>query len=245
MFMSDGIYDDVKGITRKQMVLFFLIDTSSSMANSKISSVNTAIREVIPELRDIGGADVDLRIAVLEFSSGFQWQNPSGPVAVDKFSWSNLSADGVTDMGTAFLELNNKLSRNSFLKAPSASFAPVIILLSDGMPVDDWQSGLTALKADNWFKAAVKAALAIGSDAEFDVLSEFTGDTNTVIRVNNPGVLRTMIKKVSITSSQIGTRTQRLQGGEVESRQDELGKALEVMQEEPDFSADNAREEWF
>jgi len=242
--MSDGIYDDVKGITRRQMVLFFLIDTSSSMANSKISSVNTAIREVIPELREIGGADVDLKIAVMEFSTGCRWQNPSGPVGVDKFSWSNLSADGVTDMGSAFSELNGKLSRNSFLKAPSASLAPVIILLSDGMPTDDWESGLNALKANNWFKAAVKAALAIGSETEVDVLNEFTGDPDTVISVNNPGVLRTMIKKVSITSSQIGSRTQPLQEGEVVTRQDALGKEMQIIQADPDYNDANATEGW-
>jgi len=242
--MSDGIYDDVEGITRRQMVLFFLIDTSSSMANSKISSVNTAIREVIPELREIGGADVDLKIAVMEFSSGCHWQNPSGPVSVDKFSWSNLSADGVTDMGAAFLELANKLSRNSFLKAPSASLAPVIILLSDGMPTDDWEGGLNALKANNWFKNAVKAALAIGSETEVDVLNEFTGNPDTVISVNNPGVLRTMIKKVSVTSSQIGSRTQPLQEGEVVTRQDALGNEMQIIQADPDYNDANATEGW-
>jgi hypothetical protein len=64
--MSDGIYNNVRGITRRQMVMFFLIDTSGSMEGTKISSVNTAIREVIPELRDIGGADIDLKVAIVE-----------------------------------------------------------------------------------------------------------------------------------------------------------------------------------
>jgi uncharacterized protein YegL len=66
--MSDGVYDNVEGITRRQMVLFFLIDTSLSMAGKKISSVNTAIREVKDDLMDIGGADVELKICVMEFA---------------------------------------------------------------------------------------------------------------------------------------------------------------------------------
>ena len=242
--MSDGMYDNVEGITRRQLVLFFLIDTSTSMAGSKISSVNTAIREVIPDLRDIGGADVEMKIAVMEFSSGCQWQNPSGPVSVDTFSWSNLSADGVTDMGAAFLELNEKLSRNSFLKAPSASLAPVIILLSDGMPTDNWKGGLATLKANNWFKSAVKAALAIGKETDVDVLHEYTGNPDTVVSVNNPGVLRTMIHKVSITSSQIGSRSQPLQDGEVVTRQDALGEEMAVIQQQPDYTAANSTEDW-
>jgi len=243
--MSDDLYKDVEGITRRQMVLFFLVDTSSSMEGTKISSVNTAVREVIPELQGVGGADVELKIAVLEFSSGCQWQNPSGPVAVDGgFSWSNLSADGVTDMGAAFLELEDKLSRKSFLQAPSASLAPVIILMSDGMPTDDWKSGLAKLKSNNWFKSGVKAALAIGSEADSDVLCEFTGSQETVISVNNPGVLREMIKKVSVTSSQIGSRSRPLEDGEVASRQDDLKKEIESLQEEPDFKDANTEEGW-
>jgi uncharacterized protein YegL len=243
--MSDGIYDNVKGITKRQMVLFFLIDTSGSMEGTKIGSVNTAIREVSQDLRNIGGADVDLKIAVMEFSSGCQWQNLSGPKSVDEFSWTNLSADGVTDMGAAFLELNSKLSRSSFLSAPSASVAPVIILLSDGMPTDDWESGLAVLKNNNWFKSAVKAALAIGGDAEMNVLNAFTSDPNTVISVYNPDALRTMIKKVSITSSQVGSRSQPLQeGGEVGSKQKALGVELQQNIQQVDIGSADTVEGW-
>jgi uncharacterized protein YegL len=215
------------------------------MSGTKISSVNTAIREVIPELKDIGGADVELKIAVMEFAEGCQWQNPSGPIPIDSFSWSNLNADGhATDMGSAFIELNDKLSRNSFLKAPSASLAPVIILLSDGMPTDDWKTGLAALKSNNWYKSAVKAALAIGMETDVEVLNEFTGNPETVVPVNNPGVLRTMIKKVSVTSSQIGSRSQPLQDGEVVSRQDTLGKEMTIIQSDPDYNSANTVEGW-
>jgi uncharacterized protein YegL len=240
--MSDGIYDNVKGITRKQMVLFFLVDTSTSMTGTKIGSVNTAIREVVPDLRDVGGADIDLKIAVLEFSSGCNWQNPQGPISVDTFSWSNLSADGVTDLGAACEELNGKLSRTSFLKAPSASVAPVIMLLSDGMPTDNWQGGLAALKNNNWFKAAVKVAIAIGSDADTDVLAEFTGDQMAVLSVYTPEALRAMIKKVSITSSQIGSRSQPI---DVVTKQETFGAEIQtIIQSDPDFASADTVEGW-
>jgi uncharacterized protein YegL len=227
------------------MVLFFLIDTSGSMAGTKIGAVNTAIREVIPDLREVGGADVDLKIAVLEFSSGCAWQNANGPVSVDTLSWSNLTADGVTDLGAAFYELNDKLSRNSFLKAPSASVAPVLMLLSDGQPVDDWQSGLALLKNNNWYKSAVKVAIAIGGDADPEVLAEFTGDADTVITAYKPEILKKMIRKVSVTSSQIGSRSQPLQEGEVITRQDTMADELKnITQADPDFASADTREGW-
>jgi uncharacterized protein YegL len=243
--MSDGLYDNVEGITRRQMVLFFLIDTSGSMGGTKIGAVNTAIREVVPDLREVGGADVDLKIAILEFSTGCRWQNPAGPVPVDSFSWNNLSADGVTDLGAALKELNDKMSRNSFLKAPSASLAPVIMLLSDGQPVDDYQSGLAVLKNNNWFKSAIKVALAIGSDADTDILAEFTGNGDTVITVYTPEVLKKMIKKVSITSSQIGSRSQPLHDGEVVTKQATIADEIKsITQSDPDFNSADTVEGW-
>jgi uncharacterized protein YegL len=243
--MGDGIYDDVRGITRRQMVMFFLIDTSGSMEGTKISSVNTAIREVIPELRDIGGADIDLKIAVMEFSTGLRWQNPAGPAPVETFSWSNLSADGATNLGAAFHDLNAKLSRNSFLQAPSASVAPVIMLMSDGLPSDDWEGPLAVLRNNNWFKSAVKVALAIGSDADAEILAQFTGTPETVLTVYTPETLRAMIKKVSVTSSQIGSRSQPLQNGQVVSKQDAFAKEIQnIVQADPDFNSADAADGW-
>jgi len=243
--MSDPIYSDVEGIIRRQMVLFFLVDTSGSMQGTKIGAVNTAIREVVPDLADIGGADIDLKIAVLEFSMGCRWQNPSGPVPVDKFFWTNLSAEGSTDMGAAFRELNDRLSRNSFLRAPSASVAPVILLLSDGQPSDDYQSALAALKGNNWFKSAIKVALAIGADADRAVLEEFTGTSETVLTAYTPEVLRKMIRTVSITSTKIGSRSQPMQEGKIVSKQDAMAAELtNLKQADPDFDSADTIEGW-
>jgi uncharacterized protein YegL len=239
------MYDNVEGIIRRQMVLFFLVDTSGSMEGAKIGAVNTAIREVTPDLQDIGGADIDLKIAVLEFSMGCRWQNPKGPVSVNDFFWTNLTAAGGTDMGAAFRELNDKLSRNAFLKAPSASVAPVLLLLSDGQPGDDYQSALALLKNNNWYKSAVKTAIAIGSDADQDVLAEFTGTPETVIAVYTPEVLRRMIRTVSITSSQIGSRSQPLQDGEVISKQDTMAQEIKnIVQSDPDYDSADTVDGW-
>jgi len=243
--MSDGLYDNIEGITKRQMVLFFVVDTSGSMEGTKIGAVNTAIREVVPDLVDIGGADIDMKVAVLEFSMGCRWQNPAGPVPVDQFFWTNLSAEGGTDMGAAFRELSAKLSRNSFLKAPSASVAPVILLLSDGQPSDDYQAALASLKGNNWFKSAVKVAIAIGNDADAAVLAEFTGTPETVITAHTPEALRKMIRTVSVTSSQIGSRSQPLQDGEVVTKQETMAAEIQnITQADPDFNSADTADGW-
>jgi uncharacterized protein YegL len=174
-----GIFDKVEGIVKRQMVLFFIVDTSGSMTGTKIGTVNTAIREVLPELKGIGGSDVDLKIACLKFSCGCSWMHTS-PVPAENFQWNNLSADGETDFGAACKELSDKLSRDKFLAAPSASVAPAIILMSDGEPTDDYKKRLSELRENKWYKYAIKVAVAIGEDANIDVLKEFTGNIEAV-----------------------------------------------------------------
>jgi uncharacterized protein YegL len=231
-----SIYDNVEGIVRRQMVLFFIVDTSGSMAGTKIGAVNTAIREVLPELKGIGGSDIDLKIACLKFSSGCSWMHPN-PVPVENFQWNTLTVDGLTDMGVAFKDLASKLSKDKFLKAPSASVAPAIFLLSDGGPTDDYKSGLAELQKNNWFKYAIKVAVAIGDDADTDVLREFTGNSEAVITVHTPEALRKMIRFVSVTSSQIGSKSQPLQNGQIKSKQDMMVDQIKDLQQAaPDAS---------
>jgi uncharacterized protein YegL len=231
-----GIFDKVTGIVRRQMVLFFIVDTSGSMAGVKIGKVNTAIKEVLPELQDIGGSDVDLKIACLKFSSGCSWMH-SKPVPVESFRWSNLSADGVTDLGAACKELADKLSKDNFLSAPSASVAPAIFLMSDGEPTDNYETGIAALRQNKWYKYAIKVAVAIGDDANTDVLKEFTGNSEAVITVHTPEALRKWIRFISITSSQIGSKSQPMQDGQIESKQDTMiDQIKDLQQTDPDLS---------
>ncbi|MCH5216041.1 MAG: hypothetical protein J1F10_03800, partial [Muribaculaceae bacterium] len=60
---------------------------------------------------------------------------------------------------------------------------------------------------NNWFKAAIKIAIAIGDDADKEVLKQFTGNSEAVITVHNIEALKQIIRVVAITSSQIGSKS--------------------------------------
>ena len=150
--------------------------------------------------------DAEIKVTALEFSNGTNWLYDEPKLASD-FKWQDVQANGLTSLGAACVELNNKLSRNGFMQAASGSFAPAIILLSDGGPTDDFQSGLNKLKSNNWFKAAIKIAIAIGDDADKDVLKDFTGSIEAVFTVHNIDALKQVIRVVAVTSSQIGSKS--------------------------------------
>lgn len=204
--------DDPLGATsvsKKSLVIFFMIDVSASMKGTKIGELNTVMEELIPEIRRVGEADTDVKLSVLTFSSDVNWMYPE-PVSIEDFEWARLKASGVTSMGAAFKELAAKMSRNGYLNSPSLSFAPVIFLMTDGYPSDDYKAGLKALEANSWYKYGLKAALGIGEEANDNVLAEFTGSPDTVVHAYSGGQLAQMIKIVAVTASQIGSKSMTL-----------------------------------
>jgi uncharacterized protein YegL len=204
-----GLLDETVSVPRRTMTLFFLIDTSGSMEGNKIGAVNDAVVNVLPMLNDISetNPDAEIKVAALEFSNGVNWLYDEPKLAKD-FIWQDVAASGLTSLGAACSELASKLSRSGgFMHSASGSFAPAIILLSDGGPTDDYNTGLAKLKANNWFKSAIKIAIAIGDDADKDVLKDFTGSSEAVITVHNIDALKQIIRVVAVTSSQIGSKS--------------------------------------
>lgn len=194
---------------RRVLNLFLMVDTSGSMAGEKIAAVNDAIRNTIPIVQDINDSnpDAEILVSALTFNSGCQWTT-NVPVTVDSFEWKDVMANGWTAMGEACRELNNKMSRtHGFLNSPSGSYAPVVIMLSDGAPTDDFVSGMTELLNNNWFKHSTRVAIAIGNDACVDVLKTFTGNIELVLRVHNIDALKTAIKVAIVTSSMIASQS--------------------------------------
>ena len=206
---NNDVFNEV--MPRRIMTTFLLVDTSGSMAeNGNIGKVNAAIEEMVPMLREVSdeNADAEIKLAVMDFSTGARWvtkdlEGNPGPESLETFFWNDLEAGGLTDMGAAFIELESKLSRKSFLASSTGAFAPVIILLSDGLPNDDWKSGLEKLKHNNWFKNAQKVAIAV-DDASDEALVAFTGTKEAVLKVNsNRTDLKALLCRLAVVSSTI------------------------------------------
>lgn len=196
-----GILTADTEIPRKTLVVFFLIDTSGCMDGEKMDILNDTMHEILFDIKKISdeNADALIKIAVLEFASGTEWITPT-PQDVDAFRWQDLEAGGVADMGQACLELEKKLHRNAFLQNEAGNYVPIIILISGGNPTDDFKGGLEVLRQNKWFAVSTKIALAIGQDANVDVLAEFTGTKETVFPIMNKAEIKQIIRLASIRS---------------------------------------------
>jgi uncharacterized protein YegL len=231
---------DVAPVPRRVMTLFFIVDTSGSMGGNKIGALNQAIREVLPMLDDISknNADAEIKLAILEFSSGARWLYET-PKSTSDFIFQDFKENGMTDLGQAYQALNEKLSRKdgAFMTETTGSYAPALLLMSDGAPTDNWESPLKTLKENNWFKSAIKVAIAIGDDADKEVLKEFTGNIEAVIETHNVNALKTIIRTVSVTASQIGSTSSTVGN---KSKQDAVVAAVTSVVEDTDGAASAA-----
>lgn len=226
---------DSEAIARRTMHLFFMVDTSGSMCGAKIGAVNDAIRNVLPIVREISdsNADAEIKVAAMTFSNGSEWLYNDAKNAED-FEWIDQEAVGGTDLGEACRDIEKVLHQKSgWMGSGSGSFAPVFILLSDGGPTDDFDSGVAVLWKNNWFKAGIKVAIAIGEDADIDVLAKFTGNIERVIRVHDVETLKKVIRIVAVTSSQVGSASaSATAGGADVKKEDEVTDALKEQLEE-------------
>lgn len=184
-------------LATRPLHFIFVADCSGSMSNDgKIQALNTAIREAIPHMQKVADDNPNAQVLVraLAFSNGAQW-HISQPTPVTDFKWTDLTAEGETDMGKALLALADQL------KIPpmtDRALPPVLVLISDGQPTDDFESGLRALLDQPWGRKAVRIAIAIGGDADHEVLQKFIGNSEIKpLPANSPEALVKYIRWAS------------------------------------------------
>lgn len=159
-------------LSNRPLYFFWICDCSGSMSlDGKIQSLNFAIREAIPAMRDAanGNPNAQILVRALKFSSGAQWQIAE-PTPVEDFEWTDLTADGVTDLGKALSMVAEQLKSPPM---PVRALCPVLILITDGHPTDDYKRGLEELLNLPWGKKAVRIAISVGGDTDIEVLQKF------------------------------------------------------------------------
>jgi uncharacterized protein YegL len=134
-----------------------------------------------------------VRVRVLEFGSEVRWVVEE-PVDVERFPWTDLAPGSTTPMGAALSALAEQLKMPPM---EERALPPVIVLVSDGQPTDDFAAGLRRLLDEPWGRRAVRVAISIGHDADKEALRAFTGDDHPVLEANNPEQLSEYIHWLS------------------------------------------------
>lgn len=183
-------------LATRPLHFIWICDCSGSMAGEKINQLNFAVKEALPAMRKEADQNPNAQVFVraLKFSKGADWLNPD-PVPVEQFQWADLPAGGPTDMGKALSMVADALT---IPPMTDRALPPVLVLVSDGQPTDDFEKGLVRLLDVPWGKKAVRLAIAIGKDADRDVLGKFIGNAEIPpFEANNAEALVRQVRWVS------------------------------------------------
>ena len=190
---------------RKVLPVFYVLDTSGSMEGERIAALNKAMEETTWALSQQAekNADALVKIAVLEFNSSCQWVQPEGPEDMEDFIWSDLSAGGMTDVGRALKELDDKLSPDKFLQSDTGVCLPVIIFMTDGYATDNYKKALEQIRKNKWFVHGTKVGFAIGDNPDIAMIADVVGDSAAVIYTEDMEKFASQLKFVTATASQL------------------------------------------
>lgn len=159
----------------RPLPVLVLADVSGSMAeNGKIDALNVALREMVSSFAKEGQLRAEIQLGLITFGGSDAKEHLPLVAARAITSIDRFAASGGTPMGAAFDVARLLLEDKE--RIPSRAYRPVLVLVSDGAPTDDWEDALMRLQASERGRKVIRFAMAIGADADKDMLGKFAND---------------------------------------------------------------------
>lgn len=164
----------------RPMPVIVMADVSGSMSvDGKIEALNLALKDMIAGFAAESRIRAEIQVGLITFGGeDARMHLPLAP-AHRISEVSPLAAAGRTPMGAAF-EQARKLVEDKE-KISSRAYRPVLVLVSDGMPTDDWEAAFDALCQSERGQKATRFAMAIGADADVGMLERFANDPESPV----------------------------------------------------------------
>jgi len=176
------------------------VDRSGSMgSDGKIDALNIALKDFINSLKDEDSNKAEIHIAL--FSFGGETATCDIPFAsINEVTIPSYQASGRTPMGESFSLIKNLIEDK--VQIPSRSYKPTIVLLTDGIPTDDYESPMNALINDGRSSKAFRIAMAIGDDADHNMLSKFVSTPEYLVTGESARDIRKFFRFVTMSVTQ-------------------------------------------
>ena len=158
---------------REIQPVFWIIDTSASMSGERIKIIEDILVKFTKMSKN--NDKFEIETVILSFNTKVEW------VSYDGLNTEvlKLNTEGITNVGLALQELNFKLSQDGFcylFKTSRIERCPIILFILDGYSTDNYKNALEELKKNRWFRVSIKLGLAIGSEADTELLESIVGD---------------------------------------------------------------------
>lgn len=188
----------------RRLPVYLLLDTSGSMSGEPIEAVKNGVQVMISSLRQNPQAIETAYISIITFDTTAKQLIPLTDLA--SFQMVNIQAGGTTALGEALKMVSNKIDTEvaKTTTEQKGDWKPLIFIMTDGTPTDDWQSGLNEFKKR---KTAFVVACAAGSKADTSVLKQIT---NNVVGLDTTDT-HTIAKFFTWVTASIGVSSTRIE----------------------------------
>lgn len=157
----------------KNMHVFLLLDTSGSMYGKKIINLESAVKDMLKSFQVLE-KEVEIKVTVISFSTEAKVLLKTVNSSVALESMPSFLANGQTAMGQACRLVKELIEDRSVVSGKD--YCPLVVLVSDGVPTDVVEPYIKALSTEGRSQKAKRLALAIGQDADLDLLQSFIGN---------------------------------------------------------------------
>jgi uncharacterized protein YegL len=182
----------------RPLPVIVLADTSGSMSvDGKIQALNKALKDMISTFASESRLRAELQVAVITFGGNADVHLPL--TAAHKIEHiADLPATGGTPMGEAFTLAANLIEDKELI--PSRAYKPVVVLVSDGHPTDNFAEGMELLMNGERSAKVTRFAMGIGSDADLALLGDFANDLEApVFKAENARDIHRFFKAVTMS----------------------------------------------
>jgi uncharacterized protein YegL len=181
----------------RRLPVFLVLDTSGSMSGEPIEQVKNGVQMLVSALRTDPYALETAYLSVITFGSSAV--EAVSLTELTAFQVPAINASGATALGDA-LRLVAEAASNQLSKTTSTSkgdWKPMVFLMTDGAPTDDWEKGLARFQQEKW---GVIVGCAVNS-GDATILQRIAGDSVVRLDTSDATAMSKFFKWVSASIS--------------------------------------------
>jgi uncharacterized protein YegL len=193
----------------RRLPVYLLLDTSGSMMGDPIEAVKNGVEVLVSTLRQDPYALETAFLSVITFNAKAQQVVPL--TELPTFQTPAIAASGTTALGEALSLLAERIDAEVVRSTAETKgdWKPLVFVMTDGTPTDDWSKGLERLKKT---RTGLIVACAAGQSADTSVLKQIT---EVVVQLDtaDSNTIKAFFKWVSAS---ISTGSQKVDAGQKE-----------------------------